>query len=139
MATYLLDTSITSLLQRKHVISCSNLAIHKNDDVLISTITVEESIGGSLALLRKGKSKQQQVIDAKLVAEVVMNLGTFFVISPTVAALDRFDQLVSLKLNVGKNDLRIAAMALEIHATVVTANIRDFGRVPGLKWEDWSQ
>ena len=139
MATYLLDTSITSLLQRKHVISCSNLALHKNDDVLISTVTVEESIGGSLALLRKGKSKQQQVIAAKLVAEVVMNLGTFFVISPTVGALDRFDQLVSLKLNVGKNDLRIAAMSLEIDATVVTANVRDFSRVPTLKWEDWSQ
>jgi len=44
-----------------------------------------------------------------------------------------------MKLNVGRNDLRLAALALELNATVVTDNIRDFGRVPGLLWADWTK
>lgn len=43
-----------------------------------------------------------------------------------------------MKLNVGKMDLRIASIALEIGATIVTHNLRDFGRIPGLLVADWT-
>jgi tRNA(fMet)-specific endonuclease VapC len=38
---------------------------------------------------------------------------------------------------IGPNDLLIAAHALALQLTVVTANEREFGRVPGLKVENW--
>ena len=38
---------------------------------------------------------------------------------------------------IGPLDALIAAHALRIGATVVTRNVREFARVPGLKCEDW--
>jgi tRNA(fMet)-specific endonuclease VapC len=38
---------------------------------------------------------------------------------------------------IGSTDLFIAAHARSLDATLVTANIREFGRVPGLKVENW--
>ncbi|HET6575501.1 MAG TPA: hypothetical protein VFG68_18000 [Fimbriiglobus sp.] len=47
-------------------------------------------------------------------------------------------QSVGTRKNIGANDLKIAATALEVGAVVVTGNARDFGRVPGLIHENWA-
>jgi tRNA(fMet)-specific endonuclease VapC len=39
---------------------------------------------------------------------------------------------------IGPYDLLIAAQALRSRATLVTANAREFARVDGLAWEDWT-
>lgn len=38
---------------------------------------------------------------------------------------------------IGPIDTLIAAQALRLEAAVVTHNVREFRRVPGLKVEDW--
>jgi len=38
---------------------------------------------------------------------------------------------------IGPMDTLIAAQALRLGATIVTRNVREFGRVPGLKIENW--
>lgn len=57
------------------------------------------------------------------------------------AAADRFAPLKALLertgLPVGTNDLLIAAIAVARGLTVVTANLREFARVPGLAVETW--
>jgi tRNA(fMet)-specific endonuclease VapC len=65
-------------------------------------------------------------------------LGTLRVLRLTVAAVERFEALKVQRLNIGAMDLRIAAIALEHDATVVTRNRRDYERVPQLRIEDWS-
>ena len=47
-----------------------------------------------------------------------------------------YDGLLAQNLRVGTMDLRLAAIALSQNLTVLTRNLRDFGRVPGLKVED---
>ena len=39
---------------------------------------------------------------------------------------------------IGPNDMFIAAQALALDCTLVTGNVREFSRVPGLKVDDWS-
>ena len=41
--------------------------------------------------------------------------------------------------SIGPYDILIAAQARRRNATLVTANAREFGRVPGLRVEDWAQ
>ncbi|HRW50345.1 MAG: type II toxin-antitoxin system VapC family toxin [Caldilinea sp.] len=38
---------------------------------------------------------------------------------------------------IGPYDVQIAATALAYEVTLVTHNIREFGRIPGLKLDDW--
>jgi len=73
-----------------------------------------------------------------LLAMIIVSWNRFAIVPITEAALQRFDVFVRAKLNVRYNDLRIAAIALELKATVVTRNRRDFGRVPDLMIEDWA-
>jgi tRNA(fMet)-specific endonuclease VapC len=54
-------------------------------------------------------------------------------------AAEQFGQLRQLRLRVGTQDLRIAAIALTTDSIVITRNKRDFSRVPGLQIEDWSR
>jgi tRNA(fMet)-specific endonuclease VapC len=39
---------------------------------------------------------------------------------------------------IGPYDLLIAAQAVRSNATLVTANVSEFARVPGLQWQDWT-
>jgi tRNA(fMet)-specific endonuclease VapC len=38
---------------------------------------------------------------------------------------------------IGSNDLLIAVHGLTLNLTVVTANVREFSRIPNLKVENW--
>ena len=55
------------------------------------------------------------------------------------AAADELDRLVAVNLRVNAMDLRIASVALAINFVLVTRNVSDFGKVPGLRTEDWTK
>jgi tRNA(fMet)-specific endonuclease VapC len=40
---------------------------------------------------------------------------------------------------IGPYDVLIAGQAIRHNLTLITANVREFSRVPGLRWEDWSR
>ena len=46
--------------------------------------------------------------------------------------------LLRQKVRVGTQDMRIASIALANNATLLTRNRRDFEKVPGLLFADWT-
>ena len=53
-------------------------------------------------------------------------------------AYNCYAEFVRQKIRVGTQDLRIAAIVISRNGVLVTRNRRDFERVPGLRFEDWT-
>ena len=102
-------------------------------------ISVEEQLSGWYRRLRQARKPDQLAVVYQRLATTVQLLSGWQILSFTQPAIIRYDQLRAARLNVRKMDLRIAAIALENSATVVTRNRQDFLRIPGLQIEDWSQ
>lgn len=138
MIRYLLDSSTITLLEYSDNKVIEAAEQHKNDGVVVSTVTVEEALGGWYTCIRQAKTFHDQARASQSMAQTMMLLNKFPIIAVTESSLRHAESLVKAKLNIGRMDLKIAALALELDVTVVTNNIRDFSRVPGLKVEDWS-
>ncbi|HJZ94849.1 MAG TPA: type II toxin-antitoxin system VapC family toxin [Gemmataceae bacterium] len=139
MSLYLLDTDTITLFQQRHLAVMARVAVARQvHQLAVTVITIDESYRGWHARILKAR-KPDDVADAYAgLAQAAAVFGEFSIIPFPVPAIQRFELLQRLKLNVGSNDLRIAAIALEVGGTVVTRNLRDFRRVPGLACEDWS-
>jgi tRNA(fMet)-specific endonuclease VapC len=53
-------------------------------------------------------------------------------------AAEEFQRLRKTRIRIGTMDLKIAAIALSHNATLLSRNLKDFSKVPGLKVEDWA-
>ena len=52
-------------------------------------------------------------------------------------AANHFHRLQSERVRIGTMDLKIASICLAHDATLFTRNLVDFGKVPGLRAENW--
>ena len=50
-----------------------------------------------------------------------------------------FQSLQKSRLRIGTMDLKIAAIAFAHGATLLTRNLLDFRKIPGLKVDDWTK
>ncbi len=138
MSRWLLDTDHASLQERGHPILRERLAAVSPDDVAVSVVTMEEMLRGRLAVLKRHRSGDAQVRAYSKLLETVQFFSSVPVVPYDPAADERFRSLWSQRLRVGSQDLRIASVALVHGLVVVTRNHKDFGRVPGLRLEDWT-
>jgi tRNA(fMet)-specific endonuclease VapC len=139
MPLFILDTDVFSLFREQHPEVVRRVQATPPDQLAIAVIIVEEVLGGWYTALRKVKQPDAIEFAYGRLAAAVGDFTGVTIRNFTRTAIARFEALRKQKLNVGANDLRIAAIALEAGAVVVTRNVRDFQRVPNLAVEDWTQ
>jgi tRNA(fMet)-specific endonuclease VapC len=128
---YLLDTNILSDLIRHPQGLVANRITTVGEDAVCTGIVVA-------AELRFGAEKSGS---PRLADRVDLILSALDIL-PLESPADRHygeirQQLTCQGIPIGPNDLLIAAQALALDLTVVTANVREFSRVPGLRVENW--
>lgn len=131
--TYLLDTNtcIEFLRANKGSPVPAKMASIDSAQIAVCSVVVGELLFGAF------RSNDP----VKMLAQVQTFLAGFVSLpfDDTAAreyAIVRAD-LVAKGTPIGANDLLIAAIALANHLVLVTHNTRDFGRITGLKLDDW--
>jgi tRNA(fMet)-specific endonuclease VapC len=108
------------------------------EQVSLTVISADEVLSGWLKEVRGQRFQDGEVIAYRDFQEGLEALSDWFLLPWTPGAVGHFNRLRNVdKLRVGTMDLRIASIALEHDAKVLTRNLVDFEKVPGLRVENW--
>ena len=133
MPRYMLDTVISSyIIKRSHAAVLLRLAQTLVRDTCISAISKAELQYG--VAISPRREQDRAALEAFLKHIQVLALGED-------AAEDYGQIRAALKASgqmIGANDLFIAAHARSLGLVLVTNNVREFARVPGLQLENWA-
>jgi tRNA(fMet)-specific endonuclease VapC len=135
---YLLDTDHASLYQQGHPALGQRLNHLPPNQVATSVITYDEQVSGRLAVVRKARNQQERINAYYWLQRTLHFFCRMPVLPFDEAAATQFQQLTTLKLRIGTQDLLIASIALANEMTLLTRNLRDFQKIPGLALEDCS-
>ncbi len=131
--TFLLDTDICSLAMKKRFPQLqTRLESFRIGELKVSAATEHEL---QVGVLKSGNTERLQGVVRHFLSLVeVQDLDRSAARSAAIvrAHLEKSGQPI------GAMDMLIAGHALSIGATLVTNNVREFGRVQGLRVENWA-
>jgi tRNA(fMet)-specific endonuclease VapC len=139
---FVLDTDHYSLMEWSESPARQNLlrrlARVPPNEVFTTIITYEEQTRGWMAYAARARTVAQEV---EAYRKLERHMGIYRltqVLGFDEGAGAEFQRLRAARVRIGAMDLKIAAIALTRDATVLTRNLKDFSRVPGLRVEDWA-
>ncbi len=129
--SYLLDTNIISELIRNPQGKLTDIIALKGEDRICTSIIVASEL--RFGAEKKGSAPLTRQLETVLSAIKIMSLR-----EPADRAYAKLrTHLEKTGKPIGPNDMLIAAHALSLGLTLVTANEREFLRVPELAVENW--
>jgi tRNA(fMet)-specific endonuclease VapC len=139
---FVLDTDhLTILEQAGHPVADRLRQRIKESPIecVASVISYEEQCRGWLAAIAGAKSMAQQIKAYRKLLGQLRNYCAIRVIEFDEPSAIELQALKKDKLRIPTMDMKIAAIALANRATLLTRNARDFIKVPGLRFEDWTK
>jgi tRNA(fMet)-specific endonuclease VapC len=136
----ILDTDHLTVLRYPesplHAVLVQRMRDSVEDDFSTTIITAEEQMRGWMSLIARQREVSKQVFTYERLAGLFGFFGDWNILPFDLAAAARFDDLRRQKVRIGTPDLKIAAIVLGREALLLSANIQDFGRIPGLRVEN---
>lgn len=138
MNLWILDTDILTLFQKQNYLVKQRVNSLKPEAIAITAIAVEEQMRGWLDVIRQSSESQRLKWGYLGLRQGVEFFNSIRILDFDEKANSCYLELKGQKIRVGTQDLRIAAIVISHNAILVTRNQRDFSRIPGLEFEDWT-
>ena len=138
---YLLDTDHLSVLERGGAEGerlRQRLQAVPPAEVAATVVSYEEQTRGWLSYLAKARSLPDQVTAYSYLQRHLQVFCAIPLLAFDPAAAAIVQQLQQQRIRVGTMDLKIASITLAHGATLLSRNVTDFEKVPGLRVEDWT-
>jgi tRNA(fMet)-specific endonuclease VapC len=139
---YLLDTDHISFLQRRSSTEFTRLMTRMGQyfsaDFALSIVSFHEQVIGAHNFINRARTNTDLIRGYTLLRETLQGFASAPVLPFDAEAIAIFDELRGQKVRVSTMDLRIAAIARSRNLVLLTRNVRDFSKVPGLATEDWT-
>jgi tRNA(fMet)-specific endonuclease VapC len=139
---YLLDTDHISFLQRRSGSEFTCLMVRMGQyspgDFVLSVVSFHEQILGAHNFINRARTSADLIRGYTLLSEILQGFATASVLPFDAEAISVFDEWQGKRVRVSTMDLRIAAIAVSRNLVLLTRNVNDFSRVPGLVTEDWT-
>jgi tRNA(fMet)-specific endonuclease VapC len=137
----LLDTDhfsvVTDVRHSNHAILLARLQTSGDQDFGTSIISVEEQLQGWLAAIRRRPDIEMQARGYVRLASYLDAIKRWKIVAFDEHSVAEFKRLREEKVRIGTQDLKIASIALAKNMLVLSANLRDFRKVPGLRVASW--
>ena len=137
----LLDTDHLSLLKYPESARCARLVARMeasvDQEIGTTIVSAEEQLRGWLAVIARFRDVARHVGPYAELGELLTFLQRWTVMPFDQAAYAEFSRLRGSSVRIGTMDLKIASIALVHGALLLSANLDDFRKVPGLRVENW--
>ncbi len=109
------------------------------EQVACTIVSAEEVLRGWLAIIHRLRDVHRQIPAYARLGQLFDVLGDWEIVPFDERAAAQFSSLRRQHIRIGAMDLKIASITLVNDALLVTANLRDYSRVPELRCENWLQ